>query len=33
MTILTVLKHKFCPSLRTCHKYVVPFTDPTPLIY
>ena len=33
MTILKALKHKYCLSLGTCHKYVVQFTDPTPTIY
>ena len=33
MTILTVLKHKFCLSLGTCDKYVVQFTDPIPITY
>ena len=33
MTIPTVLKHKFCLSLVTFHKYVVQSTDPTPIIY
>ena len=33
MTILKVLKHKYCLSLGKCRKYVVQFTDPTPTIY
>ena len=33
MTILKALKHKYCLSLRTCHKYVVQFTDLIPTIY
>ena len=33
MTILKAIKHKFCLSLGTCHKYVVQFTNPTPTIY
>ena len=33
MTILKTLKHKYCLSLGTCHKYVVQFTDPTPTIF
>ena len=31
--MLKALKHKYCLSLGTCHKYVVQFTDPTPTIY
>ena len=27
------LKHRYCLSLGTFHKYVVQFTDPTPTIY
>ena len=34
MTILNAaLKHKYCLSLGTCHKYVVQFTEPTPTTY
>ena len=33
MTILKAIKHKFCLSLGTFHKYVVQFTNPTPTIY
>ena len=33
MTVLKAIKHKFCLSLGTCHKYVVQFTNPTPTIY
>ena len=29
MTILKALKHKYCLSLGTCHKYVAQFTEPT----
>ena len=32
-SILKALKHKYCLSLGTCHKYVVQFTDPTSTIY
>ena len=27
------VKHKYCLSLGTCHKYVVQFTDPSPTIF
>ena len=33
MTILKTLKHKYCLSLSTCHKYAVQFTDPTPTTF
>ena len=31
--ILKTVKHKYCHSSGTCHKYVVQFTDPTPTIF
>ena len=33
MAKLKALKHKYCLSLGTCHKYAVQFTDPTHTIY
>ena len=33
MTILKTLKHEYCFSVSTCHKYVAQFTDPTRTIY
>ena len=33
MTKLKTLKHKYCLSLGTCHKYVVQFTGPTHIIF
>ena len=33
MTILKALKHKYCLTLGTYHKYVVHFIEPSPTIY
>ena len=33
MTMLKALKHKYCLSLDTRHKYGVQFTKQTPTIY